>query len=115
MLQVGYAYGLEPRARRFTLDWALPYGATDVEMLINDPALRVSGVGVRGAGVLSESGRHFARWAAGPIPRGGEIAWTFDGLAGRDDRWPAIAAAVLCVLLGGGLAAALRRRPTEAS
>jgi len=115
VLQVGYAYDLAPRARRFTLDWALPYGAADVEMLVNDPALTLSGAGVRRAGVVADSGRHFTRWSAGAVPRGGEIAWTFDGLAGRDDRWPGGAAIVLCVLLGGGLTAALRRRPTAAS
>ena len=110
VLQVGYAYGLEPRTPRLTLTWALPYGATDVEMLVGDPSLRVGGDGVRSAGVLSESGRRFARWSAGPVPRGGRIVFTFDGIAPRDDRWPAIAAAVLGGLLAGGLAFALRPR-----
>jgi hypothetical protein len=110
VLQVGYAYGLEPRARRLSLAWSLPYGAREVDLLVGDPALGVTGPGVRSAGVLVASGRRFARWSAGPVDRGGQAVFTIDGLTPPDDRWPVIAAAVLALLLAGGLAAALRPR-----
>jgi len=114
-MEVGYAFGLEAAAPKRTLSWTFPYGATDVEILVADPAVRVRGSSLRAAGTITEAKRSFARWSGGPVPPGGQLAVTLDGLRPAGDRWPAIAAGVLAALLAVGLAVALRRRPAAAA
>jgi len=114
-MQVGYAFGLEPRTRRFAWPWVLPYGATDVEVLVGDPSVRLSGPGFRAGAEVTDAGRRFARWSAGPVPAGGQLTITLDGLPASDDRWPIAAASVLAVLLLAGVAVALARRPVAAT
>ncbi len=111
LLQVGYSFGLEPRTRRFTVPWLLPYGAADVEMLVADPAVRLSGPGFRAAPEIVDAGRRFSRWSAGPVAAGGRLTITLDGAPASDDRWPVGVAALLAAMLAVGLAVTLSRRP----
>jgi len=114
-MAVGYAFGLDAAAARRALSWTFPYGATDVEVLVADPAVRARGPSLRAAGTVTEAKRSFARWSGGPVPPGGQLAVTLDGLPPVDNRWPGTAAGVLAVLLAAGLAVALRRRPTASA
>jgi hypothetical protein len=110
--QVAYAFGIAARARTATLRWNLPYGATDVELL-SDPGLRISGANLRANGFVTERGRRYARWSGGAVPANGSVSLRVDGLPVAFDRWPAIAAGGLALVLAGGLLAALRRRPAR--
>ncbi|HYM90041.1 MAG TPA: hypothetical protein VEW91_00225 [bacterium] len=112
--EVAYAVGFEPRSRRATLRWVLPYGATDVEVLVADQGIRVSSAGMHAVGMVTERGRRYARWSGGPVRPGEAVSVRLDGLPVSEDRWPEIAAGMLALALAYGLAAALRRRPAPA-
>jgi len=114
-MEVAYAFGFEPRTRTATLRWLLPYGATDVELLVAaDQRIGVSGVDMHALGSVTESGRRYARWSGGPVRPGQAISVSLDGLPVFEDRWPEIVAGMLALALAGGLAAALHRRPVPA-
>jgi len=113
-MEVAYAVEFEPRTRTATLRWLLPYGATNVELLV-DQSFRASGIGMQALGVVTEGGRRYARWSGGPIRPGASMSVRLDGLPVSEDRWPEIVAGTLALVLACGLAAALRRRPAPAS
>jgi hypothetical protein len=112
-MEVAYAFRFEPRTRTATLQWLFPYGATDVELLV-DQGIRVSGIGMHAVGIATERGRRYARWSGGPVRSGAAVSVRLDGLLVSEDRWPEIVAGMLALALAYGLAAALRRRPAPA-
>jgi hypothetical protein len=105
--EVAYAFGVEPRARTATLRWVLPYGASTVELL-SDPTIRVSGTALHADVVVTERGRRYARWSAGPMAPEEALLVRLDGLPVSTDRWPEIASGLLALALASGLAVALR-------
>jgi len=108
-LQVAYAFGLALATSTATVRWEFPYGATDVELLA-DTSLRLSGAAVHGRGIVTERGRRYGRWSAGPVPPGGAISVGIDGLPiVVVERWPELAAGALALVLACGLAAVLLR------
>lgn len=112
---VSYAYALAVRHPRLVVPWMFPDGAASVEILVEDVGPRVAGDGVHRIGIVTEKGRRYERWSGGPIPAGGRVAIVLDGLPVLNTTWPGIVAAALAIVLGGGLAGALRRRrsPSE--
>ncbi len=114
-LQVAYAFGLEARGRTLTVPWRFPDGAGDVEILVADRGVGVTGDGLRPAGIVTEAGRRYQRWSGGPVPRGGRVSIRLAGVPTAQDAWPGLVAGALALVLGGGLALALRRpRPARA-
>jgi hypothetical protein len=109
--EVAYALVFQLRGTTATLRWILPYGATDVELLVPERGVRASGIGLRDRGVVIERGRRYVRWSGGPVAPGEAVSVRLNGLPVPDGRWPEIAAGVLAVALAGGLVAALRHRP----
>ncbi|HLW61146.1 MAG TPA: hypothetical protein VKV57_14670 [bacterium] len=109
-MEVAYTFRFEPRTRTATLRWLLPYGATDVELLV-DHSIRASGIGVRANGSITERGRPYIRLSGGPVRAGTAVSVRLDGLLVSRDLWPEIVAGMLALTLAYGLAAALRRRP----
>ncbi len=107
--QVAYAYALEARAAA-RVPWRLPDGAGDVEVLVADAGVRVAGDGLRFVGTVTEAGHRYQRWSGGPVPRGGEVSLRLEGVPAGQDAWPAAVAGGLAIVLGGGLAHALRTR-----
>ena len=61
-MEVAYALMFEPRTGTATLRWQLPYGAMDMELLV-DHGIRVSGTGLHAVGDVTERGRRYARWS----------------------------------------------------
>ncbi|HET9001205.1 MAG TPA: hypothetical protein VFP86_16325 [bacterium] len=112
-MEVAYAFRFEPRTRTATLQWLFPYGATDVELLV-DQGIRVSGTGMHAVGIVTERGRRYARWSGGPVRPGAALSVRLDGLLLSEDHWPEIVAGMLALALAYGLAAVLRRRPAPA-
>jgi len=109
--ELAYAFVFQPRGATATLRWILPYGATDIVLLVPEHGIRASGTGLHDGGVVTERGRRYVRWSGGPAAPGEAISVRLDGLPVPDGRWPEIAAGMLAVALAGGLVAALRRRP----
>ncbi|HEV2281045.1 MAG TPA: hypothetical protein VGX75_01485 [bacterium] len=112
--EVAYAWVFEPRGETATLRWVLPYGATDIVLLVPEHGIRVSETGLHADGVVTERGRRYARWSGGPAAPGDAVSVRLDGLSAPDGRWPELAAGLLAVVLAGGLIAALRRRSASA-
>jgi hypothetical protein len=110
--EVAYAFEVEPRAQTATLRWVFPYGASTVELLA-DPTIRVSGAALRADNVVTERGRQYARWSAGPVAPEEALVVRLNGLPVSADRWPEIASGVLAFALACGLIAAARRRPAS--
>jgi hypothetical protein len=113
-MEVAYTFRFEPRTRTATLLWLLPYGAADVELLV-DQSIRASGIGVRAIGTIIERGRPYIRLSGGPVHAGTAVSVRLDGLLVSRDLWPEIVVGMLALTLACGLAAALRRRPTPPS
>jgi hypothetical protein len=112
--EMAYAFVFEPRGATATVRWILPYGANDVEMLLPERGIRASGAGLRGGGGVTERGRRYVRWSAGPVRPGDAISVRLDGLAASDGGWPEVTAGILAVALACGLVVALRRRSVPA-
>jgi hypothetical protein len=106
---VSYAYELEARGPDLVVPWSFPAGTAGVEILVADAGVRVAGTGLSRAGTVTEKGHRYQRWSGGPIRPGGGVAVELDGLPTARSVWPGVVAAVLAIVLGGGLAAALRR------
>lgn len=106
-LQVAYTYRL-PARRELRVPWRLPDGAQDVEVLVA-PGAGVAGEGLRRAGTVTEAGRRYQRWSGGPVRPGGQVAVRLRGVPPAEGAWPGAVAAALALVLGGGLAHALRR------
>jgi hypothetical protein len=113
IMEVAYAFMFEPQTGTTTLRWQLPYGATDVELLV-DHGIRVSAAGLHAVGDVTERGRRYARWSGGPLRPGAAVSVRLDGLPVSRDRWPQIVAGGLGLVLACGLAAGVRRRPAPA-
>ena len=112
--ETAYAVVFQPLGATATVRWILPYGANDVEVFLPERGIRASGTGLRSGGVVTERGRRYVRWSAGPVRPGDAISVRLDGLAASDGRWPQITAGILAVALACGLVVALRRRPAPA-
>ena len=114
-LQVAYAFGVETRGRDLSFPWRLPYGASDVEILVEDAGIRVRAEGLHPAGTVAGPRGSYARWSGGPVPQGGQVEVRLSGLPASRSVLPAAVGAALAVALGGGLLWALRRpAPTRA-
>lgn len=111
-LQVAYAFGIEARGPDLTLPWRLPYGASDVEILIQDVGVRVHGEGLHAAGTVAGPHGRYLRWSGGPVPSGAQVAVHLEGVPVSQRALPALVVAALAVALGGGLVWALRRPRT---
>ncbi len=109
--EMAYALVFQPRAATAALRWSMPYGAADVELIVPAGGIRVSGPGLRGGDVVTERGRPYRRWSAGPIGPGEAVTVRLAGLPGSDGRWSEIAAGLFAVVLIFALVIALRRRP----
>jgi hypothetical protein len=109
--EVAYAFAFEPRGAATTLRWVLPYGATDVQLLVPAGGIRASGTGLRDGGVVTERGERYLRWSAGPLRPGDVFSVRLQGLGVSEGRWPEAAAAVLAAALACGLVLALCHRP----
>jgi hypothetical protein len=107
--QVAYAYGLRATRREVIVPWLLPYGAIDVEMLVSDAGVEVTGDGLRARGNLpGPSGQRFLRFSGGPIPSQGAVMLRLRNVPSARNPWPAGVTLVLALVLAAGLAAALR-------
>ena len=114
-MQVAYSVGFAPRSRTATLSWVLPYGATDVEVLVEDRGIRVFDAPLRANGTVTERGRRYTRWSGGPVRPGGTVSARLDGVPVlSEDHWAEIAAGILALVLACGLAAGLCRRSAPA-
>ena len=111
--EVAYATVIRPRGGTAALRWTLPYGATDVEVLLPERGLRAALPGLRDRGVVIERGRHYHRWSAGPLSPGDTVSVRLDGRAPSDAPWPAVIAVLLAAALAGGLVRALRPGPVR--
>jgi len=108
--EVAYSYQLVTRTSALALPWSLPYGATDVEMLVPDAGVDVAVDGLRALGtVAGPRGKRYQRWSGGPIAPGGEVVLRLRGVPRGADAWPGAVAGGLALTLGAGLVAALRR------
>ncbi|HYM90620.1 MAG TPA: hypothetical protein VEW91_03170 [bacterium] len=108
--QVAYSYQLEARESRLVLPWSLPYGAGDVEVLVADAGVGVAAEGLRAQGMVAgPQGGRYQRWSGGPVAPGGEVVLRLRGVPVGGKAWPGVVAAGLGLILGVGLAAALRR------
>lgn len=112
--EVAYAVVFEPRGTTATLRWTLPYGATDIVLLVPEHGIRASGAGLHEDGVVTERGRRYVRWSGGAAAPGYTVSVRLDGLSVPDGRWPEVTAGILAVALACGLVVALRRRPVPA-
>ena len=109
--ELAYAFFVRPRDGAATLRWTLPYGAAGVEVLVTERGVRVSAPDLRDRGIVTERGRRYRHWSAGPVNAGGVIGLRLDAPSSSGDRGPEMIAAVLAVALLGGLVVTLRRRP----
>lgn len=109
--EMAYAFVFQPSAATAALRWTMPYGAADVELLAPEHGIRVSGARLRGGDVVTERGRPYRRWSAGPIGPGEAFAVRLDGLPAPEGRWPEVVAGLFAVVLISALVMALRRRP----
>jgi hypothetical protein len=107
--EVAYAVVFQPRGTTATLRWTLPYGATDVELLVPEHGILATGIGLRDLGIVTERGQRYVRWSGGPVARGEAVSVRLDGLPAPEGRSPEITASILAVALAGGLFVALRR------
>ena len=106
--EMAYVFAFQPRGAAATLRWILPYGAADVELLVSEGGLKASGTDLRARGVVTERGRHYVRWSAGPVQPGQAIVVRLDGSRASEGRWPEVAAGVLAVTLACGLTLSAR-------
>ncbi len=114
-LQVAYAFGVEARRRDLSFQWRFPYGASDVEILVEDAGIRVRAESLHLAGTVAGPRGRYARWSGGPVPPGGQVEVRLAGLPAARSVLPTAVGAALAVALGSGLLWALRRRaPTRA-
>jgi hypothetical protein len=108
-LQEAYAFGVEARRRDLSFPWRLPYGASDVEILVEDAGIRVRAEGLHLAGTVSGPRGRYVRWSGGPVPPGGQVEVRLAGLPAARPVLPTAIVAALAIVLGSGLLWALRR------
>lgn len=107
--RVAYAYELTTRDSQLRVRWLLPYGASDVEVLVPDTGVTFAAVGLRAAGSVAGPRTRYARWSGRREGHGAEIVMRLGRLPAARDPWPAAVAAGLGVVLFGGLALTFRR------
>jgi hypothetical protein len=109
--QVAYAYELKTSGSRLRLSWLLPYGASDLQVLVPETGVSFAAEGLSDQGTVTGPRGRYARWSGASVGPGTEVVMTFRGLPAGLDPWPAAVAAGLAVALFGGLALSLRRSP----
>lgn len=113
--QVAYAYELRTGGSRLRLPWLLPYGASDLQVLVPETGVSFAAAGLRAGGTVAGPRARYARWSGLSVSPGAEVVMNFRGLPASRDPWPAAVAAGLAAALFGSLALTLRRpRPGAA-
>lgn len=107
--QVAYAYELKTSGSHLRLPWLLPYGASDLQVLVPDTGVSFTAAGLGAQGTVTGPSGRYARWTGQSVPPGAEVVMQFRGLPADRDPWPAAVATGLAVALFGGLALTLRR------
>jgi hypothetical protein len=107
--QVAYAYGVEAKDSTLRLPWSLPYGATDVEVLVADAGVDAAVDGLAAQGTVTGPKGRYRRYSGGPLLPGAQIVLRLRGVPLASDPWPIAVAAGLGVTLASGLAIAFRR------
>lgn len=107
--QVAYAYELKTSGSQLRLPWLLPYGASDLEVLVPDAGVSVEAMGLSAAGTVTGPRARYMRWRGQSVPPGAEVVMLLGGLPPGRDPWPAAVAAGLAAVLFGGLALTVRR------
>ncbi len=113
--QVAYAYELKTRGSQLRLPWLLPFGASDLQVLVPDTGVTFAAEGLSAQGTVAGPRARYARWSGQSVRPGAEVVMQFRGLPAARDPWPAEVAAGLGVVLFGGLALALRRSRRRAA
>ena len=107
--QVAYAYELKTSGSRLRLPWRLPYGASDLQVLVPEAGVSLAAEGLRAGGTVTGPRARYARWSGRSVPPGAEVVMDFGGLPAGRDPWPVAVAAGLATALFGCLALTLRR------
>jgi hypothetical protein len=107
--EIAYAYELKASGSRLRLPWLLPYGASDLQVLVPDTGVSIAAEGLSARGTVTGPRSRYTRWAGQAVPPGTEVVIDVRGLPAGRDPWPAGIAAGLAVALAGGLALTLRR------
>jgi hypothetical protein len=110
--QVAYAFDVEARTQDVTFPWKLPYGAADVEILVQDVGVRPRAESLHPAGTVAGPRGRYLRWSGGPVAPGSEVAISLEGVPVAQHILLAVVIAALAVALGSGLVWALRRPGT---
>jgi hypothetical protein len=107
--RVAYAYELKTSGPQLRFPWLLPYGASELQVLVPDTGITLSAEGLKAQGTLVGPRARYARWSGEARPPGAEVALQLSGLPAARDAWPPAVAAGLGLVLFGGLGLALRR------
>lgn len=107
--EVAYAYELNTKGSQRRLPWLLPYGASDLQVLVPEAGVRFAAEGLSAQGSVTGPRARYTRWSGQSVRPGAEVVMHFRGLPAARDPWPAAVAAGLAVALFGGLALTLRR------
>ncbi len=107
--QVAYAFEIKTSGSRLRLPWLLPYGATDLQVLVPDTGVSFAAEGLSAGGTVAGPRAQYTRWSGHSVPPGAEVVMNFRGLPAGRDPWPAAVAAALAAALLGGLVSTLRR------
>lgn len=107
--QVAYAYELKTNGSRLRLPWRLPYGASDLQVLVPEAGVSFEAEGFSARGTVTGPRARYTRWSGQSVGPGAEVVMHFRGLPAGRDPWPAAVAAGLAVALFGSLALTLRR------
>jgi hypothetical protein len=107
--EVAYAYELKTNGSRLTLPWRLPYGASDLQVLVPEAGASFEAQGLSVVGTVTGPRARYTRWSGRSVRPGAEVVMRFGGLPAARDPWPAAVAAGLAVALFGSLALTVRR------
>lgn len=107
--EVAYAYELKTSGSQLRLPWLLPYGASDLQVLVPETGVSIAAEGLSARGTVTGPKARYTRWSGQPVPPGAAVVMHFGGLPAGRDPWPAGLAAGLAVVLVGGLALSFRR------
>jgi hypothetical protein len=107
--QVAYAYELKTSGSQLRLPWLLPYGASDLEVLVPETGVSFAAKGFSASGTVTGPRARYTRWGGQSVRPGAEVVMLFGALPAGRDPWPAAIAGGLAVALFGGLALTLRR------
>ena len=107
--QVAYAYEIKTSGPRLRLPWLLPYGASDLQVLVPETGVSFAAEGLNARGTVTGPRARYTRWSGQSVRPGAEVVMDFGGLPAGRDPWPAAVAAGLALALFGSLALTLRR------